>query len=85
MPSEVPRDQSDRRAEHERNQHGEDGDAQVGAHRIDHPRQDVAAELVGAERMAERRPLEVGEEILLDRVVPGDERGEHPEHRDEAR
>ena len=77
--SEVPRDQPDRRAEHKRDEHGEDGDAQVGAHRIDHPRQDVAPELVRPERVAERRPLEAGQEILLDRVVPGDDGGEHPE------
>ena len=51
----VAGEQAERRADHEREEHGEERDAQVGARAVDEPRPDVAAELVGAEPVRRRR------------------------------
>src|SRR4051812_1676767 len=69
------------RADDERNRHADDADLQVDPGREDDAREDVLAQLVGAEQMCPARPLQPRRKILLVRRVRRDQRRKH---RDEA-
>ena len=69
------------RADDERNRHADDADLQVDPRREDDAREDVLAQLVGAEQMRPARPLQPRRKILLVRRVRRDQRRKH---RDEA-
>jgi hypothetical protein len=56
-PAEEAADHAERDADHARRDHRHDADQERDARAVDEPRQIVAAELVGAERMRGLRPL----------------------------
>jgi hypothetical protein len=65
------RDAADQDAEAEGHEHGREADRERDAPAIEHPRQHILPEIVGAERMRERRPLQGrGEVDLVDRRGP---------------
>ena len=71
-------------ADEEREEHGQRTDPQVDPGAVEQPGPDVPAELVGAQQVA--AGARVGErvaQVLLDRVVAGQQRGEHGRQDDE--
>ena len=64
-------DGADDRADEDRDEHGGEADGERDAAAVEHPREQILAEVVGAEGMLPRRPLQRRGEIdLVDRNAP---------------
>src|SRR2546426_12547617 len=64
---------TDRGPERDRDQHCRDADRERDASTVEHPREEVLAEVVGAEGVAPRRALELLLEVdLVDGQAPGE-------------
>ena len=66
----VARDRPQRQSDDQRDRDGDDADEQRDSGRDEHAREDIASEVVGAERVGERRRRaeSVGRELVVDRV-----------------
>ena len=67
--ADVAGDDPEEDPQHGRDQVGEDADLEGDARAEEDPREDVAAELVGAEEVRRRRRPQLVGELLVDRVV----------------
>src|SRR5207249_12208719 len=83
-----PRRRANRGPDRDRDQHRRDPHGERDAASIEHARQQILAEVVGAERVAPGRALELGLEVdFVDRVAPHQWTGqyrEHHRHQDDA-
>src|SRR5215468_6894185 len=73
-PADIARDEADRYAAGKRDADRDDAGEKGGSRSEDHPREHVAADLVGAEPMLERRRLAYSGPAGRDRLVGRDER-----------
>ena len=76
----IPRGEAEESSYGQRDRHRREAGHQRDARAPDHPRQHVAPDIVGAERMMNARPREHIVQVLLQRVVRRNDRGEGGHH-----
>ena len=78
------RDRADQHADDDRDQHRREPDRERDAPAVEHAREQVLAEVVGAERVLPRRTLQPRAEVdLVDRHLPEQRPDQHREHHDD--